>query len=492
MTEPLRTTGRANLYRTDGTRRPDAEVLEESGNIGLRLALLDDAMHRRASSAEADSLYPARLFVSYKWGSPEEDAWIADLACALAERGWDVVFDRRRDESVDRTVEEFVARLVNCRVFVAVLSPAYVASAFQPSRPTWVFDEMQCALIARDRMRLIGIVPPPDLAKAPAPRREPEIRMPQIPALIVQALEEPEFEAVFRCDDANSLRSFLDASLTYTGPALEADERAWVAERLERKDDETALHEVVERHPFVSGAWRRLVVLLRDRGELAAAAEASAQALGFVHDPIERLPFLREHIELLKRAGQRASAVRAAVQLIEDRPRDGVAHFHLGDLLNDADEPWAARSHLLLACHSADAAPAAHNTLGVVYMGLGLLALAAVALEQALCLDATLGPARRNLAKVRAAQAETGDQGISEVAGPLPGCSKCDAIFVPRPGRPLTCAACGASRPGSSAPCEVCGTVGVTPIVATAGGWMPVRCPICRTGTVTAKDRVRL
>lgn len=485
-------TGRASLYRIDGSRRPDAEVLAESGNIGLRLSLLDDAMHRRASSPEADSLYPPRLFLSYKWGSPEEDAWVGDLAHELSKRGWDVVFDRERDESVDRTVEEFVSRLVSCRVFVAVLSPAYVASAFQASRPTWVFDEMQCALIARDRMRLIGIVPPRGLAKTPPPRPEPEITMPRIPAIIVQPLEEPRFETVFECDDAGRLRSFLDTSLTYTGPALAEAERGWVAERLSREDDEAALRAIVDRHPFVSGAWRRLVVLLRDRGELIQSAAAATAALQSVADPVERLPFLREHIELLKRSGDRAGAARAATRLIDDRPDDWVAHFHLGDLLDDAAEPWAARSHLLLACRSADAAAAAYNTLAVVYMGLSLLAPAAVALEQALRLDATLGPARRNLDKVRAAQAAAGEPGTTEVEGPLPGCSVCDAIFVPRADRPLTCAACGASKPGSAAPCELCGADGVAPIIAMGDGYMPVRCPICRTGTITAKDRARL
>jgi hypothetical protein len=91
MAEQANTTGRANLYRADGSRRPDAEVLEECGNIGLRLALLDDAMHRRANSTDSASRYPPRLFLSYKWGSDSENAWVAQLAQRLAERGWDVV-----------------------------------------------------------------------------------------------------------------------------------------------------------------------------------------------------------------------------------------------------------------------------------------------------------------------------------------------------------------------------------------------------------------
>jgi len=492
MGDPFRTTGRANLYRIDGSRRPDAEILAEGGNIGLRLALLDDAMHRRASSAEMDLLYPPRLFLSYKWGSSKEDAWVSDLAHELTTRGWDVVFDRERDESVDRTVEEFVSRLVTCRVFVAVLSPAYVESAFQPSRPTWVFDEMQCALIARDRMRLIGIVPPAGLAPPRTPRPEPEPTMPRDPAIVMQAFEDPQFETVYQCSTTDELQSFLDASLTYRGPTLAEAERAWVAERLRREGDEPALRAIAARHPFVSGAWRRLVVELRDRGELVKAEEASAAALQSVEDAAERLPILRERIELLKRSGDRVGAAHAATRLIDDRPHDWVAHFHLGDLLDDANDLWAARSHLLLACRSADADPGAFNMLGVVYMGLNLLAPAAAALEQALQLDPTLGAAKRNLDKIRAAQAASGDAGITEVRGPLPGCSGCDAIFVPREGQPLTCAACGASRAGGNAPCELCGTDGIVPIIGLGRGDVPMRCPICRTGAITARGRARL
>jgi hypothetical protein len=60
------------------------------------------------------------LFLSYKWDGPAENEWVATLAGKLAERGWDVVFDRYRDETADRTVEEFISRIVTCHVFLAV------------------------------------------------------------------------------------------------------------------------------------------------------------------------------------------------------------------------------------------------------------------------------------------------------------------------------------------------------------------------------------
>lgn len=98
MAESPRTTGRENLYRADGSRRPDAEVLKEVGNIGLRLALLDDAMNHRAASADPDLHYPPRLFLLYEWAS-ETEIWLSAkdpaLLMALRESAMILVsFDR--------------------------------------------------------------------------------------------------------------------------------------------------------------------------------------------------------------------------------------------------------------------------------------------------------------------------------------------------------------------------------------------------------------
>jgi tetratricopeptide (TPR) repeat protein len=413
------------------------------------------------------------------------------LAQDLTKRGWDVVFDRKRDETVDPNVEDFVSRLTNCRVFVAVLSPAYVASAFEASHPTWVYDEMQCALIARDRMRLIGLVPPRELASEKTSTPAAPIEMPRIPAIIIQPMQETHFDEFYEAGNREDLEGFLDSSLAYAGPRLTEAEQSWVKEGLTR-NDEVSLREIVDRYTFISGAWRRLVVLLRDRGELESALEVTKNALTLVNDPVERLPFLHEDIELRKRCGDRSGAAQAATQLIGERTGDWIAHFHLGDLLDDANDPWPARNHLLLACRHEDVAGAAYNALGVVYMGLGLWARAAETLAHALKLDASLEMARRNFDKVTAARAASSDPDMTDVSGPLPGCSHCDAIFVPHPDRPLVCAICGASKAAVTSLCEICGADGVAPIVRAGEGYLPVRCPICRSGTITAKDRARL
>jgi tetratricopeptide (TPR) repeat protein len=296
----------------------------------------------------------------------------------------------------------------------------------------------------------------------------------------------PKFDEVYDFRSIEGLEGFLDEYLTYKGPGLDDSERVWVAERFAHAESEVSLQEILRRHPFVSGAWRRLIVRLRDRGDLQAALEAARQALEHVHESGERVTLDHEHIELLKRCGDRLGAARAATQLIRRRPDDWVAHYHLGDLLDDANEPWAARGHLLLACRGTDSGAAPHNTLAVVYIGLGLLTRAAKELESALAIDATLATAQRNLAKVHAARLTSNNSDVTEATVPLTACSHCEAIFVPLEGRPLTCAACGASRAATGLPCDICGsTEGILLIPG-------MYCPICRVGSITSRDYARL
>lgn len=470
-------------------------MLKEVGRLGLRLALLDDAMHRRMASADNDVQYPPRLFLSYKWGSEAENAWVRQLAQRLTRHGWDVVFDQFRDEAADRSVEEFVSRLVSCRVFVAVLSPAFIDSAIEAKHASWAFDEMQCALMAGSRMRRVGIVPPAPLVNGTVKPVPPVVRIPPRPgqlAVIVQPMKVAQFDEVYTVDDIDGLERFLDRSLTYDGPRLDDGACGWVAERLGAASSEASLREILNRYPYVSGVWQRLVSLLRVRGDLRSALKATQQALKQVTVSAERLVFEHEQIELLKRCGDRVGAARAATRLIDARPHDWVAHFQLGDLLDDANEPWAARSHLLLACRDVESGAAAHNTLGVVYMGLGLLARADDELELALRIDPAMTTARQNLEKVRAASATLAQRDVTDVKGPLPGCSDCEAIFMPREDRPFTCAACGASRRGSLSPCDVCGVEGLLPTKFLEASNTAVRCPICRTGTIISKDHAKL
>jgi|GEM_PF-2593054 len=493
MSDALQAAPSTWRQRPDGSRRSNDELRAEGGDIALRLALLDEAMQARVQSNGPDLPYPPRLFLAYKWGSPAQDAWVAALARQLADRGWDLVFDGQRDEAVDRTVEAFVGRLVGCQVFVAVLSQDYLATTLDPRHPTWVHDEMQCALLLRDqgRLRLVGIVPPPPLDAA-VPRPPAEVRMPPRPdqlAIVAQAYQSPRLDELYRLATQAELAPLLDQHLTYHGPVLDAAARTWVAERLRPQAGDAALDELLARHPFVAEAWRQRVVRQRDRADLAAALTSSEQALAALTDPLQRLGFERERIALLKRLGKRSAAAQAATRLIAERPHDWVAHWQLGDLLDDGQAWWAARAHLLLAQREAPTGtsdPAL--TLAVVYMALGLLTPARQTLQALLAWDPDNHRAQRNLARVQAALADGsgGDAATwTTLSGPLPGCSDCRALFIPAPQQPVFCAACAAPRAADAAPCRLCG----------ADGWLPLpevdapaaaaqRCPVCRSGQI--------
>jgi hypothetical protein len=226
------------LYRSNGTRRLDSEVVAEYGKIGLRLALLDEAIHARAERGEISVHYPLRVFLSYKWGNRVENEWVATLASKLVERGWDVVFDRYRDEAIDRSIEEFVSRIATCRVFLAIATPQYVAHAINPSqKPTWVFDEYQAPImdeniytvaLAPERGRLL--VPErrdkvsfrvsdtadstlPDFPPIIFEGGEPRIA---VPALIWQENRSPRFDEIHAIPPDKDLDEFWTATSNMT------------------------------------------------------------------------------------------------------------------------------------------------------------------------------------------------------------------------------------------------------------------------------------
>jgi hypothetical protein len=194
--------------------------------------------------------------------------------------------------------------------------------------------------------------------------------------------------------------------------------------------------------------------------------------------------------------------------MLDDHPGDWLAHSVLGSILDDLDDRWAARNHLLVACAADDAPAEVANTLAVVYMGLGLLERAETVLEEALQQFPGHGPATRNLAAVRSAP--RGEQAsYAEVSGPLPACSQCPSLFVTPNERPVLCAMCSAGRPLEGA-CPCCGHDRIArlpdrapplPVLCRVCGiaWIPDRerphpvvCPVCRQGEIVMKDHLAI
>ena len=67
--------GRASFWKQDGTRRTHVELVQEGGPYSLRLAKLDEYCQKRLLN-HFSLCFPPRLFISYKWGSEQENRWV--------------------------------------------------------------------------------------------------------------------------------------------------------------------------------------------------------------------------------------------------------------------------------------------------------------------------------------------------------------------------------------------------------------------------------
>ena len=507
---------RNNLYRPDGSRRPDTEVVAEQGKIGLRLALLDAAVHDRVQPGKFPVHYPPRLFLSYKWGSDKANQWVARLAEKLARRGWDVVFDGYRDETVDRSVEKFVSRIGTCRVFLAIATPEYIAHAINPSQqPSWVFDEYQAALMDETAIYRIALAPDGRVA-APESRDTALFRLSEtadrilpdfppiifedgkprvaVPAVVMQTNRRPRFDEILAMPDEDGLDELLDRHLTYDGPRLGDSERSEIVEVLSELDrgghdaDDTVirLQALLAQYPFVFAMWRMLYLELSGAGRLAEAAEVLERAAASVHPRDGGLMLQRERVEVLHRLARPADAMRAASEILKTRPRDWAAHFYVGNRLDDCNELWGARNHLLIACDDVLASAEAFNTLGVIYMGLGFLLRASQCFDTALKRDPSLERAKTNLERTLAAQPPHHFANALKVAGPGTGCTVCSAMYPMSTELPVLCRSCGGRRPilGN---CPYCGHDGLVACTGRSADPAAVGCPTCRTGSLATK-----
>lgn len=142
-------TERTRQVVRDGRRGTDVQQLNALVEEGLRRSPAPEPM-------------PPAVFVSYRWGTPEEDAWVARLAADLERRGYDVVLDRKvqAERSEPLPVPELVALILRCSWFVPILTEPYrrrvelrtdAASVIEDG---WVFDEFQAALRLGELKRL--------------------------------------------------------------------------------------------------------------------------------------------------------------------------------------------------------------------------------------------------------------------------------------------------------------------------------------------------
>ena len=506
--------GRQLLYDVAGRRRSDEEVLSEVGHLGLRTALLADAVHRRAREDEPPSSQPHAV-VSYPVApAPSgEDRWVRDLVDRLTALGWTVHPEPRRAEPM--TVGEFVSGIASCRLFVAVLTPSYW------QRAAGHYDEVQVAMslpyvhtlaITRSPATRSPAIGSPAIG-SPAigsPAGSPAAGSPAAGSLAAgspasrspagngraPAAERPlAFDRLIRGDDSAALYAELTRLYRYTGEVLppeaertiRAQARAAATAKPPSRDHAKIVSGLADKAPWLGSLWLQLIDLRQRLGDEPGAIDAARR--GAANAPIweGRESLCTAELRYLYDDGQFEVAFRAAVTAVRDFPRNWLPRLVIGSLLDDLRRPWTGRNHLLVASRAPGRSTQVVNMLGVVYLHLGALARAERCFRDAVGEDPGNTLARGNLALVthlpRGAEAEA-----VEVPGPACGCTACDSVFGEVAGG-APCAGCAAPRSGA-APCPLCGVEAVTS--TPTGGAEGGECPVCRTGRLVMRDHIPL
>jgi tetratricopeptide (TPR) repeat protein len=488
-----------------GNRPNEYDILAEAGHVALRKARLEEAMKRYADVRPV--CYPPRIFLSYKWESTEHRAYVASLADALIDAGWEVVIDRDFKPERYASVEEFVAQLTTCGIFLAVATPAYVMNAIYPpgDNPSWVFDECQSAMLGELRIHRIALTPDGQLHVPQAkdeifrlsrPQGETEIQLPfKIPAIYIEKASDPTFDEIYKMPAQKVLPEWVAEHMSFAGEPLPPDAAAEVSSELYRLTDVdqdallNGLSRLVEAHPRVSAIRSRHVQALREAGRLQEALHACEDALQKV-DPRDGSHGLqRVRLELLEEAGDRRGCAYAALDLVDRYPSDWMAHLVIGNQLDDLDYLWAARNHLLLATANANAPAGAHNFLGVIYQRLGLLLCAQRSFNRALELDPSNELALRNLDLNQKLEPRHGlaDRLSADLDGL--GCSHCRSIYDVGDDRPVLCARCGVARTVTGR-CPACDADDIIFFIPDVPG--EFCCPTCRHGSLERKAHFQL
>lgn len=141
--------------------QPRADLIEQFNHRPEWMASLQMALREKQSQPRPLSV-PRRIFVSYRWNTPDSDAWVERLVNRLTARGNFVVFDKKAQREKEMlSVPELVSRIADSHMMIAVLDSGYVERIVPRERGQspegWVWDEFQTAL-AFARVGLIKII----------------------------------------------------------------------------------------------------------------------------------------------------------------------------------------------------------------------------------------------------------------------------------------------------------------------------------------------
>lgn len=512
--------------RPDGTRRTRAEALKLVGHRAVWVAEMNQALEIRLAGPPPLSV-PPRLFLSYRWGSDDDNAWVAALVDDLRTRGYVVVFDRT-DKPAEIDVPRFVARLADCHTFVAVLDPGYEERLGSPEDETgrtldgWVFDEFNTAahLANEGRLQVVGLLRRgerlPRGFAFPAPGR-PGNAVDVREAVLLRAALDQLFPAV-RGTPSGDVLGTVAALIGESHDAIVRGDVAAAIDLATRAVD--ACPQIMDGH---AQSARAAAAAGRSREALAAVQQALDIApdacdlwmLGAASAYQERDAFLAAKycVAILERGRDRR--VRALV------PH---AHYYLGNVLDDAGLSHAGLAHLEIARALASGVPNFHNDAGLAYRHVNQLDRALACFDEGL----KAAPAdtrllvNRAAALIEAGDAAGGRAALQRLASVQPdheavaglaavldrwqadggdppalvpriarhaatgvvSCSRCAAHVPLESDRVLLCAGCGAPRVDVTGRCTMCGHDGLVPVGLAKIGLVHLQCPYCRQGEV--------
>lgn len=478
----------------------------------LRGALLDAQAKPRPLSV------PRRIFISYRWGDPEEDAWVDALCRELEVRGNHIEFDRRAQwEARPPSVPELVARIAGCHFFLAVLDPGYIERvatlASAPAAEGWVTDEFHTALAFAGKgiLTLLGLLragnrlPPAFRAFAPGEAgntfdvRSRDALLPILDRFFVQ------FGTLLGKEPA-----------TQAAAALHASRRA-----LDAGEAQTAFDCADEACRLVPG----LADGFAQRARVAYGLKRPADALRDARRAFEIDPTLDEMLVYGAAAAcdlrEWREAARMGRMVLERDREQANAHYLVGKALNELDQVDAALAHFEIARKRQLALISLYNDAGSTCRRAANPAKALEWYRQGLA-NAPHDPVLLTNATAAAMEAGRATQALETLkllathhsdCADLPGlasilarwcqedlpppvllrrvlrppaiatvaCSDCGAHIPLADEGQLLCAGCGAVLPLSIDRCPCCDSAGKVPVFFPGASAM---CPYCGGGTL--------